>query len=143
MLFRFKILIFLFIACFFVHHAAHSQSVGLVLSGGGAKGIAHIGVIKALEENNIPIDYIVGTSIGAIIGSMYACGYTTEEMTEMILADEFYNWSKGEIPEQFYYFYKKNNEHADMFGLKFRKRQSSLSLAIPTNLVANQPMDMG
>ncbi|MBP7486137.1 MAG: patatin-like phospholipase family protein, partial [Parabacteroides sp.] len=53
-----------------------AQRVGLVLSGGGAKGAAHIGVIKALEENNIPIDYIAGTSIGSIIGSLYAMGYT-------------------------------------------------------------------
>ena len=47
-------------------------SVGLVLSGGGAKGIAEIGVIKALEENNIHIDYITGTSMGAIVGGVYA-----------------------------------------------------------------------
>ncbi|MDE7236454.1 MAG: patatin-like phospholipase family protein, partial [Paramuribaculum sp.] len=56
---------------------AGRQSVGLVLSGGGAKGIAHIGVIKALEEHNIPIDYVAGTSMGAIIGGLYAAGYTT------------------------------------------------------------------
>ena len=48
--------------------AGRPMSVGLVLSGGGAKGIAHVGVIRALEENNIPIDYITGTSMGAIIG---------------------------------------------------------------------------
>ena len=47
-----------------------SQSVGLVLSGGGAKGIAHIEVIRTLEENNIPIDFIAGTSIGAIVGGL-------------------------------------------------------------------------
>ena len=47
---------------------AHSQRVGVVLSGGAAKGIAHIGVLKALEENEIPIDYVVGTSMGGIIG---------------------------------------------------------------------------
>ena len=50
----------------------YAQKVGLVLSGGGAKGAAHIGVIKALEENGIPIDYITGTSAGAIVGSLYA-----------------------------------------------------------------------
>ena len=50
------------------------QSVGLVLSGGGAKGIAHIGVIQALEENDIPIDYIAGTSMGAIVGALYSMG---------------------------------------------------------------------
>ena len=49
---------------------AKAQSVGLVLSGGGAKGITHIGIIQALEENDIPIDYITGTSIGAIVGAL-------------------------------------------------------------------------
>ena len=52
-----------------------AQKVGLVLSGGGAKGLTHIGIIRALEENNIPIDYITGTSMGAIVGSLYAMGY--------------------------------------------------------------------
>ena len=61
-----------------------AQKVGLVLSGGGAKGAAHIGVIKALEENNIPIDYITGTSIGAIIGSLYAMGYSPEEISRSL-----------------------------------------------------------
>ena len=56
-----------------------AQKVGLVLSGGGAKGIAHIGIIKALEENGIPIDYVSGTSMGAIVGGMYSMGYTPDE----------------------------------------------------------------
>ena len=51
-----------------------AQSVGVVMSGGGAKGLSHIGVIKALEENGIPIDYISGTSIGSIVGGLYAIG---------------------------------------------------------------------
>ena len=55
---------------------AMAESIGLVLSGGGAKGIAHIGVIQALEDNDIPIDYITGTSMGAIIGGLYAAGYS-------------------------------------------------------------------
>ena len=52
------------------------KKVAVVLSGGGAKGMAHIGVIRALEENGIPIDYIAGTSMGAVIGSLYAMGYS-------------------------------------------------------------------
>lgn len=81
------------------------MSVGLVLSGGGAKGIAHIGVIRALEENNIPIDYIAGTSMGAIIGGLYACGYTTEEMMQLLLSKDFSYWSTGRIdPSKVYYF---------------------------------------
>ena len=61
-----------------------AQSVGLVLSGGGARGITHIGIIQALEEHGIPIDYVAGTSIGAIIGGLYAMGYTPQEMLDLI-----------------------------------------------------------
>ena len=63
---------------------AFSQSVGLVLSGGGSKGLAHIGVIKALEEHRVPIDYIGGTSMGAIVGGLYASGMTPNELEELV-----------------------------------------------------------
>ncbi len=59
-------------------------TICLVLSGGGARGIAHLAVIKELEKNNIPIDYIVGTSIGGIIGGLYASGYTTDELEKLV-----------------------------------------------------------
>ena len=59
------------------------MSLGLALAGGGMKGVAHIGVIKALKEHNIKIDYISGTSSGSIVAGMYAMGYTTEEMLEI------------------------------------------------------------
>ena len=58
--------------------------VGVVLSGGGAKGAAHIGVLKYIEEAGIPIDYIAGTSMGSIIGGMYALGYTSDELLDII-----------------------------------------------------------
>lgn len=59
--------------------------IGLVLSGGGAKGAAHIGVLKILEEYNIHIDYITGTSFGSIVGALYAAGYTADEIEAIIL----------------------------------------------------------
>jgi NTE family protein len=58
------------------------KKVALVLSGGAALGFAHIGVIKVLEENNIPIDIVVGTSMGALVGAAYCAGYSTDEMKE-------------------------------------------------------------
>jgi NTE family protein len=58
--------------------------VGLALSGGGVKGVAHIGVLKALTENSIPVDMVAGTSAGAVIGGMYACGYTARDMQDML-----------------------------------------------------------
>ena len=66
--------IYTLLTLFLISFPLYCQSVGLVLSGGGAKGLSHLGVIKALEENNIPIDYISGTSMGAIVGGMYSIG---------------------------------------------------------------------
>ena len=60
------------------------KKVGLVLSGGGAKGMAHIGALKVIEKAGIPIDYVVGTSMGSIIGGLYAIGYTPEQMDSMV-----------------------------------------------------------
>ncbi len=74
-------------------------TIALVLSGGGSRGLAHVGVLKALERSHIPIDYIVGSSMGAIIGGLYASGYSAQQLTELIdttdwksilsLSDEF------------------------------------------------------
>ena len=58
--------------------------VGLVLSGGGARGIAHIGVIRVLEERHVPIDLITGTSMGSIIGGLYAAGYSPDQMEKIV-----------------------------------------------------------
>lgn len=66
------------------NNAPERKKVGLVLSGGGAKGVAHVGVIKVLEEAEIPIDYIAGTSMGAIVGGLYSIGYTTHELDSLL-----------------------------------------------------------
>jgi NTE family protein len=66
-----------------------SLRVGLVLSGGGARGIAHIGIIEAIEDAGIRIDYITGTSMGALAGAFYSVGYTTEQLREIALSSDF------------------------------------------------------
>jgi NTE family protein len=81
--------------------AGYAQKVALVLSGGGAKGLAHVGVLKALEENNIPIDYIVGTSMGGIVGALYAAGYSPAEIEYLVHTEAFQAWATGK-PEQNY-----------------------------------------
>src|SRR3954447_23948465 len=86
---------------------ASSQRVGLVLSGGGVRGLAHIGVIKALEENHIPIDYITGTSAGALIGSMYATGKSPAEIEETVLSPKFRDRATGVIDEEYIFYYAK------------------------------------
>jgi len=93
--------------------SAYPQKVGLVLSGGGAKGAVHLGIIKALEENNIPIDYIAGTSIGAVVGSLYAMGYTPDEILDLFMSDEFYYWQTGKVEEKYQYFFRKSSNQPD------------------------------
>ena len=64
--------------------AQERPKVAVVLSGGGAKGTAHIGALKVIEKAGIPIDYVVGTSMGAIVGGLYAIGYTPEQLDSMV-----------------------------------------------------------
>ena len=63
---------------------------GLVLSGGGARGICHLGVMKALDESGVKVDYISGTSAGAITGALYSYGYKPDEILEMIVSTSFF-----------------------------------------------------
>ncbi|MBO6117966.1 MAG: patatin-like phospholipase family protein [Bacteroidales bacterium] len=81
--------------------SAVRPKIGLVLSGGGAKGLAHIGVLKALEQNNIPIDYIAGTSMGAIIGGLYASGYSPEEIEQIFYSEELNEWLSSKIADKY------------------------------------------
>lgn len=132
------IVIILFLA---VPIIVNSQSVGLVLSGGGAKGMAHIGVIRMLEENNIPIDYITGTSIGAIVGGLYAAGYTPDEMEELFRSDDFYFWSTGKIQEEYRYYFKKPEEDPTWLNLRITKKEDKVKLLPPTNIIPEEQMD--
>ncbi|WP_205504296.1 patatin-like phospholipase family protein [Rufibacter psychrotolerans] len=97
--------VFLFLL-FFLPGLAWGQKVGLVLSGGGAKGLAHVGVLKVLEQNNIPIDYIVGTSMGSVIGALYAAGYSPQDIEDLVLSPKFQYWVSGRPLEEhaFNYF---------------------------------------
>lgn len=99
---------------FFVQTLAFGQKVGVVLSGGGAKGLAHVGVLKALEENEIPIDYIVGTSVGGIIGGCYAAGMSPIQIEQMVLSDQFLRWING-LPERGYNYYYHSADETPQF----------------------------
>lgn len=120
---------------------AKPQSVGLVLSGGGAKGMAHIAVIKVLEENNIPIDFIAGTSIGAIVGGLYAAGYTPEEMEELFKSDDFYFWSTGKIQREYRYYFKRSEPEPSWITLRLARKEEKLKVLPPTNLIPAEQMD--
>ena len=90
------------------------QRVGIVLSGGGAVGFAHIGVLKALEEKGVPIDYITGTSAGALVGSMYAAGYSPAEIEAYVLSEEFQLMSTGKLRSSQGYLYKEDEPDASL-----------------------------
>lgn len=117
------------------------QSVGLVLSGGGAKGMAHIGVIRALEENEIPIDYITGTSVGAIVGSLYAIGYTPDEMEKLISSEKFRKWYTGEKDMMYQFYFKQNSPKPSLFNAEISVRDS-LTIIRPTSTSVVNPAQM-
>lgn len=119
---------------------AWSQKVGVVLSGGGASGLAHIGVLKALEENNIPIDYIAGTSIGAFVGAMYAIGYSPNQMEAIVLSEEFNNQVYGNIDKKYVYYFKKKEPNASWITLKL-SLDTTLETNLPTNIVNPASID--
>ena len=118
-----KILIILILAVLIVPYS-NAQKVGLVLSGGGAKGLTHIGIIRALEENNIPIDYITGTSMGAIIGALYAMGFSPDDMERLISSEDFKRWYTGAIEEEYVYYFKKNAPTPEFFNIKMSLKDS-------------------
>ena len=123
--------------------ATTAQTVGLVLSGGGAKGYAHIGVIKALEEHGIPIDYITGTSMGAIVGGLYAAGYSPDEMIKIFDGQNFRNYYKGKFPPKYIDYFKMEQPDGSLIRVDLRRKSKKIALALPTNIIATQPMDLG
>jgi NTE family protein len=104
--------------------------IGLVLSGGGAKGFAHIGVLKVLEEAGIKIDYIGGTSMGAVIGGLYASGYNATQIDSIFQATNFDDLISDFIPRSSKNFYEKRNDELYALVLPFNK----LRIGIPEAL---------
>ncbi len=137
-----KIPYLIFLLCVFSMTEIYAQKVAVVLSGGGAKGSAHVGMLKALEENGIPIDYIAGTSMGAIVGSLYSAGYSPNQIEKIITSTEFLSWAKGEIQEQYIYYFKKDINDASWINFKFNY-DSILSYKLPTNIISPYQIDFG
>lgn len=120
----------------------YAQSVGLVLSGGGAKGCTHVGVIKALEEHNIPIDYVTGTSIGSIIGALYSMGYTPEEMESLISSEMFNTWLKGRVDEKEKFYFKEDDVTPEFVSFKMKLKESfTFKPEIPNSFISPDQMN--
>ena len=120
----------------------HAQKVGVVLSGGGASGSAHVGVLKSLEENQIPIDFIVGTSIGALVGAFYASGYSPAEIEVLLNSIEFRNAATGTVEEKYLFYFMKEEENSSVVSLNFNV-DSILGKNLPTNVISSIPIDYG
>lgn len=120
-----KGLVFIFL--FFTFLPAFSQDtikrpkIGLVLSGGGAKGFAHIGVLKVIEQAGVKIDYIGGTSMGAVVGGLYAIGYSATQIDSIFKVTNFDELIKDFIPRSSKNFYEKRNDEMYAFALPFNK----------------------
>ena len=102
--------------------------------------MAHIGVIKALEENGVPIDYITGTSAGALIGALYACGYSPEEIEGFILSNEFLIMANGNIPEKNLFLFRDIDRNASVINFSISK-DSVIRKSIPLNLITPTFLD--
>lgn len=117
-----------------------AQRVGVVLSGGGASGLAHVGVLIALEEAEIPIDYITGTSAGALVGAMYSCGYSPEEIKQYILSGDYEKMATGELLPSQRFLLREDFPDASMINFPFAK-DSIFQNSLPTNFITPSYMD--
>ncbi len=129
------------------HHAAEARqrpSVGLTLSGGGAKGLYHIGVLRALEENEIPIDYVSGTSMGSIIAALYAAGYSPAEMEQIALSGAVREWVSGRIDNRYlpYYSQLAPTPAAISIRLDVNDRSDRKRLELPSHLISDTQINM-
>jgi NTE family protein len=132
-------LLILFILLLF--HCSFSQEperknprVGLVLSGGGAKGLAHIGVLKTLDSLGVRIDYVAGTSMGAVMGGLYATGYTGKQIDSIISATDFYLLITDDVPRKSRTFYERKNAEKYALTLPF----NNFKIQLPSSISRGQ-----
>lgn len=104
--------------------------VGLVLSGGGAKGLAHIGALKAIEEAGVKIDYISGTSMGAVVGALYASGYTADDLVKLFKTTPFEEILRDNFPRKNKTFFERHGTDRHAITLPFNNFKPSLPSAI-------------
>ena len=123
---------------------APGQRVGVVMSGGGAKGLYHIGVLEALEECGVPIDCVAGTSMGSIIAAMYAAGYSPAEMRAIVSSGVVREWVSGRIDTNRYLdYYRQVGSNPSFLSLRIDvEGPAGKRFRVPTNLVSSTQIDM-
>lgn len=117
----------MFSSILFGQELTRKPKIGLVLSGGGAKGFAHVGALKVLEEAGIPIDCIAGTSIGSIIGGLYACGYNAATLEKIVLSQDWAELLSNEFRSEFSTAIDKNDEARYIVSFPFEQNKLALS----------------
>jgi NTE family protein len=125
-----KIVFFFFLFSLGISSQKKSPKVGLVLSGGGAKGFAHIGVLKEIDKAGLQLDYIGGTSMGAIIGGLYAVGYSGNQIEEIMLSTNFLGLLRDKLPRKAETFFEKEYGEKTFFTLPVKKGKIGLPKAI-------------
>jgi NTE family protein len=130
----FALLILLFAFCFLPFKSFSQETprkkIGLVLSGGGAKGFAHIGALKVIEKAGIKIDFIGGTSMGAVVGALYTSGYSANQIDSIFVATDFNNLITDYIPRSSKNFIEKRNDELYAFLLPFNNFKVSVPLSL-------------
>lgn len=130
---KYTLTIMLFLICnpgFAQETEKKDIKVGLVLSGGGAKGLAHIGVLKVIDSLGVKIDYIAGTSMGAIVGSLYASGYSAKQIDSLFKDVDFDDILNDNLPRAAKTFYERDNNEKYAFTLPFNNYKIKLPSAL-------------
>lgn len=131
------IVLFLCFICIdknFAQNIDQKPRVGLVLSGGGAKGLAHIGALKVIEESGVRLDYIAGTSMGAIIGGLYASGFTARQLDSIFNETNFDKLIQDKLPRAAKTFQERNESERYAFSFPF----DNFNLSLPTGISKGQ-----
>ena len=99
-----------------IRRSENRPTVALVLSGGGAKGAAHVGVLKYLEENQIPIDVVIGTSMGGLMGGLYSLGYSAPELASLLRVLDWAKILSDDVPKE--YISYKTKKYKEIYSLR-------------------------
>jgi NTE family protein len=120
--------------------SSHRPTIGVVLGGGGAKGAAHIGVLRVLEELKVPIDYIAGTSMGAIVGGLYASGLSSDEVERLIISIDWKDVFSGNPDRKDIDWRRKREDYQIFSGLALGVRDGEIR--VPKGLVKDQKVNI-
>lgn len=118
---------------------ASRPTVGLALSGGGARGVSHIGVLRVLEQLDVPVDYIAGTSMGAVVGGLYASGLSVDQLEEIVNNTDWKAIFKDELPRPYRTFRRKRDDDLQLAKLKPGVKDGKIGL--PSGVIQGEKFD--